>query len=434
MPPQPRASDHSAERVLPAWATALLFVLVACAFATDAWTYGVRWEGDAEESVLKELESVSDSVKWRDRPPATLGLLRRRAEGDLERFLQILRSAGHYGAQVSLDIEEKEDEPVVIFRIDPGEVFRFESIRCTAPEIEHAILKKLPPPEELGLRKGDPARAQAVLDAEKGLILALQREARPFARVEERRVVVDHRTRTVEVTFHLAPGPRAGFGPTTVKGLKTVDETTVRNRLHWKEGEPWNVDLITATQKELVQSELFSLVRITPAEELDEAGRLPLSLDVGERKHRSIKLGASYRTDEGPGGRFSWEHRNLFQHGERLKLGISGSTLTTAFDASFEKPDFLYPRQTLRLGSKLANEDTDAYLSRYLDSGITVERTALRTFKWSLGPGFRWSRVEQLDETDEYALFFLQAGLVWDRSDDLPVSYTHLTLPTIYSV
>ena len=418
--------DHRLRLILPAFALLLPVLCAAVPFATEVPAYEVRWEGDAEESILDDLESVSDTLKWKDRPPVTTGLLRRRAEGDIEVFLKVLRSAGYYGAEVSLDMDEKEDGPVVIFRIEPGEVFRIESVQWTAPEADRAILKKLPPPDDLGLRKGDPARAPAILDAEKALIQALQRHARPFARVEDRRVVVDHRDRTVRVTFHLNPGPPAKFGSTTVTGLKSVNEITVRNRLHWKEGEPWNADLIAETRKELARSELFSLVQITPDEDLDEDGRLDLSLDVGER----IKLGAGYRTDEGPGGRFSWEHRNLFHHGEKLKLSVTGSTLTTAFDTSFEKPDFLTPRQTLRLASKLANEDTDAYTSRYLDSAVTVERTAVRAFKWSVGPGFRWSRVEQLDETDEFALFFLQSGLVWDRSDDLldPTRGGRLTL------
>lgn len=416
----PRGSGQRRLPLILLGSALLLPVLCAAVpCATEVLAYEVRWEGDAGKSILEDLQSVSDTLRWKDRPPATTGLLRRRAEEDIELFLKVLRSAGHYEAEVSLDLHEKEDVPVVIFRVEPGEVFKLESIQWTAPENDRAILDKLPPPEDLGLRKGDPARAQAILDAERGLIQALKRNARPFARVEDRRVVVDHRDRSVRVTFHLDPGPPAKFGSTTVSGLKTVSETTVRNRLHWKEGEPWSTDLISATQKELARSELFSLVQIIPAEGLDEDGRLDLSLDVGERKHRSIKLGAGYRTDEGPGGRFSWEHRNLFGQGEKLKLSITGSTLTTAFDTSFEKPDFLTPRQTLRLASKLASEDTDAYTSRYLDSGVTVERTAVRAFKWSVGPGFRWSRVEQLEETDEFALLFLQSGLVWDRSDDL---------------
>lgn len=429
MPPQ-GAQTHRLRPIPPAFALLLLLLCAGVFVASESPGYEVRWEGDAEKSILEDLKSVSDTFKWKEKPPATMGLLRRRAEGDIERFLKVLRSAGHYGAEISLDIEEKGDDPVVVFRIEPGEVFKIESAQWTAAETDRSVLEKLPPPGDWGLSPGDPARAQAILDAEKELLQTLHRHGRPFARVEDRRVFVDHRTRTVRVTYHLDPGPPATFGPTVVTGLETVSEKTVRNRFRWKEGEPWNSDLIAETQKELARSELFSLVRITPADVMDEDGRLPLSLDLGERKHRSIKLGAGYKTDEGPGGRFSWEHRNLFRHGERLKLSITASTLTTAFDTSFEKPDFLTPRQTLRLASKLATEDTDAYNSRYLDSALTIERTAVRTFKWSVGAGFRWSRVEQLDETDEFSLFFLQSGLVWDRSDDLldPTRGGRLTL------
>jgi translocation and assembly module TamA len=387
--------------------------------AADALAYEVRWEGLEDRSIRADLESVSDTLKWKEKPPASLGLLRRRAEGDVEQFQKVLRSAGYYGAEISFEVSEENDDSVVTFDIRTGEVFRLESVEWTADDRYKKILKRLPAPEELGLRKGEPARARAILDAEKALVQALKKKGRPFAAVEDRKVVVDHRTRTVRVTFHLAPGPLARFGAATITGLKTIEESFVRNRLLWKQGERWNADLITETQRELTQSALFTLVRISHADSLDSAGELPLTVDVSEGRHRSVKIGAGYKTDEGPGGKFSWEHRNLFHHGEKLQLSATGSAISTAFDASFSKPDFLTPNQSLLLASRLANDDTDAYKSRYLDSGVTLERKVGKTIKWSAGPAFRWSRVEQQDETDEFALISLQSHFDWDRSDNL---------------
>jgi translocation and assembly module TamA len=403
----------------------LLFVLVWVFLCGGEWSraesraYEVRMEGLGDRRLLADLESVSDSFKWREKPPATLGLLRRRAEGDVDQFIKILRSAGYYGAEVSFKLDEAEVPPVLVFNIRAGELFRFASIRLNATESDSPIIKELPKPEDLGLRKGEPARAQPILDAEKRILQALKKNGRPFARVSDRRVVVDHPTHTVSVTFTLDPGPLAHFGPTTITGLKSVREDTLRNRFLWKQGDRFNADLLSEAEKELTQSELFSLVRFIPADSLDPDGRLPLTLDVSERKQRSVKVGAVYQTDEGPGGKFSWEHRNLFHHGEKLELSATGSTISTAFDASFQKPDFLRPRQTLIAASRLADDDTDAYESRYAETSVTLGRKIGKTVKWSIGPGFRWARVEQLKEVDEFALVFLQSLLEWDRSDNL---------------
>jgi translocation and assembly module TamA len=372
-----------------------------------------------DKSLREDLESVSDSLKWREKPPATPGLLRRRAEEDVEQFLKILRSAGYYGAEVTVDLDEEQAPPTIVFDVRTGEVFRFESIEWTADESGSRYLRKLPKSDDLGLRKGDPARAQPILDAERRIIQALKKRGHPFAKMGDRRVVVDHQTRTVQVTFTLEPGPVAHFGPTTVTGLKNVREPAIRNRFLWKQGDRFNAELITETEKELAKSELFSLVRITPAESLDADGQLPMTLEVNERKHRSVKVGASYRTDEGPGGAFGWEHRNLFHHGEKLELNATASLISSAFDASFLKPDFFRPNQSLLLDSRLANDDTEAYISRYLEAGITLERKVGKTMKWSLGPTFRWEQVEQLGEEEEFALLGFQSLFGWDRSDNL---------------
>ncbi len=404
---------------LSVFALALLLAGTVVPLPATAPAYEVRWEGPEDRAIRADLESVSNTLKWMDKPPASVGLLQRRADGDVEQFLKVLRSAGFYGAEVSFRIDEEKDVSVVTFVVQTGEVFRFESIECTADDEHQRLLRRLPTADELGLRKGEPAHAQAILDAERALVQELKKRGRPFAEVDDRRVVVDHRTRTVRVTFHIAPGPVARFGATTITGLKSVEEIAVRNRLLWKQGERWNGDLISETQKELTRSALFTLVRITHADSLDSAGELPLTVHVNEGKHRSVKIGASYRTDEGPGGKFSWEHRNLFHRGEKLQLSATGSAITTAFDASFLKPDFYVPNQSLLVASRLANEDTDAYKSRYMESGVTLERRVGKTVKWSAGPAFRWSRVEQLKEKDEFALIGLQSILDWDRSDNL---------------
>lgn len=381
--------------------------------------YEIRIEGVEDSSLRESLESVSDTLRWREKPPATLGLLRRRAEGDVEQFLKVLRSAGYYGAEVTFDLDEEETLPVIVFNIRTGEVFRLESIEMRAGEADSAVLRKLPSPDELGLSKGDPARAQPILDAEQRILQVLRNTGYPFAAMGDRRVVVDHRTRTVRVTFTVEPGPPGRFGPTTVTGLKSVGERTVRNRFLWKQGDRFNAELITETEKELTKSQLFSMVRVIPGETLDRNGELPLTLEVNERKHRSVKAGASYRTDEGPGANFSWEHRNLFNHGEKLSLSGTASFINNSFDTSFLKPDFFHPNQSLLVSSRLANEDTEAYISRYLESGVTLERKVDKSIKWSVGPLFRWQQVEQLDQREDFALLGLQTLFGWDRSDNL---------------
>mgnify|MGYP001013392415 CR=1 FL=1 len=384
-----------------------------------AFSYDVKLEGVEDGALRGDLEAVSGTIKCKDKPPATVAILNRRAEEDLPLFLKILHSAGYYDGEASFELDREKDPPLITFTITPGPVFLLESIEWTSDNADAAFIKKLPGPEQVGLKQGDPAVASTIIDGEKMLVDAMKREGFPFAEVDQRRVVVDHATKRVQVTFHLEPGSAARFGRTQIKGLRGVDEAFVRGKLPWKEGDLFNADLLTQAQKELTKTNLFGLVRITHGTSVDSDGELPLTMEVKERKHRSIKIGASYKTDEGPGGKFAWENRNVFHGGEKLELGLTASPIALAFNASFLKPAFLHPEQSLLVSSRLANEDTDAYESRSLESGVSLERKFGKTLKLSLGPGFRWSNVTQLGKTEEFALISFPAQMDWDGSDNL---------------
>lgn len=385
-----------------------------------AAAYDVRLEGVEDGALRDDMEAVSGAIRWRDKPPATLGILSRRAEDDLPQLLKVLHSAGYYAAEADFVLDGERQPPLITFRVKSGGVFRLESVEYRpGEEGDPALLQKLPAPEALGLHRGDPSVATVILEAEKRLVEAMKREGYPFARVDQRRVVADHATHTARVTFHLAPGPLARFGPTHIEGLQKVKERYVRGKLPWKQGDVFNAARITEAETALTKTKLFGLVRITPGESLDSDGELPVTMELRERKHRSVKVGASYKTDEGAGGKFAWEHRNLFQEGEKLQVELTASAITFALDASFAKEAFLHPNQTLLAAVKLADEDTDAFKSRSLETAASVERRLGKILKIGLRPGFRWSRVEQLGDPEEYGLLSIPPYAEWDWSDDL---------------
>ena len=51
-------------------------------------------------------------------------------------------------------------------------------------------------------------------------------------------------------------------------------------------------------------------------------GRVPVTIELKERAHRTVRTGLSYYTDEGLGTTFGWEHRNLFGAAEELNIDL----------------------------------------------------------------------------------------------------------------
>jgi translocation and assembly module TamA len=171
-------------------------------------------------------------------------------------------------------------------------------------------------------------------------------------------------------------------------------------------------------QRKLRASGLFSIVRIETTREPDEQGRVPITLTLQERKHRSVGAGLSYQTDEGFGATASWENRNLLGGGEKLGLKATYSNFTLSGEAGLLKPFFVRPDQTLRLWTKIARDTPDAYTSNYIESGLAVSRDIKESLQVGAGIRFKTSEVTQLGVTDQYNYFSLPLTLQSDTSND----------------
>ncbi|MDY6838426.1 MAG: autotransporter assembly complex family protein [Thermodesulfobacteriota bacterium] len=381
--------------------------------------YQATITGVEEKELRKTLEEISDVVILRkERPPVSLSQLRRRAEGDVPLLTKAFRAEGYYGGQVKLHIDAQKVPVRVTFQVDLGPVYLLKSVDIETAGAAPSGLR-LPEPEQIGLQKGEPARARIILDGEEKLLGLMKSRGFPFSTIDERKVLVDHADRSVAVHFRIEPGPAARFGTLKITGLQSVDEDLVRGKIPWKQGDAYNADFLVEVQRGLTKTGLFAMVRVTPDQHLDERGLLPITIGVTERKHRSVGAGVSYKTDEGPGAKISWEHRNLFHHGERLTLTATASDFTRAAEGTARKPSLWRPDQTLLLNVRVAEDRPEAYTSRNLRSSALVERDLGKGMTIGGGLAFKTSTVTQLDEEESFSLVSSPWHFDWDTRDDV---------------
>jgi translocation and assembly module TamA len=396
----------------------LLHPAASAQSAESAFSYDVIIEGVDNSELQSQLEDISDTFSLKNRPPPSLGLLLKRADEDKELFSRFLRAQGYYDATVALEVNGETTPVRVVFRIDRGPSFVIGSVdfRLSREQSLHPL--RMPKPEEIGLRPQEPFRTEKVLEAQAKLLFDLKTQGYPFPKVTDRRIIVDHATHSVSVTFSIEPGSFAEFGPLKIMGLESVDEQTVRSMVPWKEGDVFDLRLMEQAQRKLRASGLFSIVRIETTREPDEQGRVPITLTLQERKHRSVGAGLSYQTDEGFGATASWENRNLLGGGEKLGLKATYSNFTLSGEAGLLKPFFVRPDQTLRLWTKIARDTPDAYTSNYIESGLAVSRDIKESLQVGAGIRFKTSEVTQLGVTDQYNYFSLPLTLQSDTSND----------------
>jgi translocation and assembly module TamA len=415
-PPQCAASS------LWLWAACVGLSAILPDTARAAIAYAPEIRGLEDENLRDELTELSQLFKLKDKQPDTASELRQRAEADIEQLLPAVQGAGYWEARLDLAIDETKQPAKVIITVVPGPLYTLKSYTLVTPT------GGSPPPLKKdvssGLEPGAPAKSAPVLAAQQIIVDAYAKEGRPFAKVADRKVVIDRATHTMTVTYVLDAGPSERFGPTRIMGLSMIDKEIVERRIKWRRGADYDADVVETTRKALLDTGLFSTVRIDPATATADQAEAPMTIALTERAPRSVGAGANYDTNLGLGGHAFWEHRNLFGAAEDLRLSAEVADHRLAGLARLKKPDFLATDQNWVNEAELAQEKYDPYdaerlrllsgIDRQLDSqlrlgaGIQVEAAQVtqRALFDSVSPKF------------DYVLLGLPLSLHRDTTDD----------------
>ena len=410
----------------------LMFGLAVSANCVS-YTLVIGLSGDAAVDALAAASSRLASL--RDTGPVPPLALISRAEADVDRFDTLLRSFGYYDALIDIRIAAMglddprmlpllEAQPAagavpVAVTLDPGPLYRLGQVRLDGP---------VPGPARAAfdLRPGAPARAADVLAAGEAMLSALREEGFALATMDMPDVLVDHDTRTMDVTYRAQPGPRLAIGEVRVIGLERLREGFVLRRLGLVAGEPYRPSRLEAARRDLMQTGVLAWARLTPGTEPDGRGRLPLTLELAERPRRVIRWTGAYSSDLGATLSASWVHRNLFGGAERLELIGEVSGLSAArgeprgylSQANLTIPDLVRRNLDLSLRLGAVSEDLDAYDRDALMAGPALQWRVSDRLALSAGLGYERSRITQSGVTGDYRLLSLPLNLSYDGADD----------------
>ena len=400
--------------------------------------YAVLFEGveDTDDPGLEAfLRGTSNAAQSVDRPPPSLLILRNRARDDVPRLVTALQARGFYDGSVAfrIDQDELDDQPGaadgvlgtilgaeatrIIFEIEPGQRYLFDQRTVRIEGERHGYEPRTL--ADLDLKRGDPAIAEVVLETEERLLRHARGQGHAQAALGERRTIIDPDTRTMEVELAIRPGPRFDFAEPVVTGQTDIDDAFLRQRLLIEAGERFDVREVDRARRRLVDTNLFSTVRVFEGPEPDEDGNWPVTFEVAERLHRTIGAGVGYRTDDGPIVTAFWEHRNILGAGERLRVEAEVGQFLQRVEGVIRKPDIIIPDLDLVGGGALRREETDAFDSLSIQGNLGVERRFSRRLTGTTGVVYRLSEVEDSDGEDLFALFSVPIGFRFDDSDDL---------------
>ncbi len=400
--------------------------------------YKVEVKGIENDEILKVVKASSNLVQMESEPLSSPVGLIQRARADRERVQNVLKSFGHFSGKVAIRIEDQllenvrpsllrgKKTPKVVVEVEPGPQYTFGKVEIKGLEREE--VKDISP----DLTTGDPAKGQAVLEAEQEIIARVKLKGFPYVKRVERRLIMHKEQKTLDLFWKFDPGPLASMGLPQIEGLERTYEDFVFKRAPWKLGDRYDPRVLEEYRSDLAGMDLFSSIKVTlpdgkkhPEKYFDEP--MDIRLKLKEKQARFFGFGADYSTTEGIGIEAYWGHRNLFGRGEKLKItGRVGRLVENEIDKidkslklSFRKPDFLSRKQDLLFDFEVLNENPDAFERDAVTSALGIERYLTRTLSFSGGLSAEYSKITDSDGEDEFLIFGFPMALRHDTTDDL---------------
>ena len=386
-------------------------------YTLQAAAFDIKIDGIEDKVLRKMLNEVAEAEMAEEDNPQQQARLHQIARQHTAALKKLMRAEGYYSATIAVASVTTGNTPQVRYLINPGARFTFNNVTITLIDPENGYMSASP--ASLSMGKGMPARTQPVLDTMDKLREAALEAGYPHAQMVDTGAIADHAMGIMDIEFKLQSGPFGRLALPTFEGLATVQERALLAKVPWTAGARYRPSLDEQLKRKLLETQLFSIVRISYGDKLGSDGLMPVIVKLTERKHRTLKAGLRFHSDKGPGANIGWQHRNFYGGGELLDLSLDIASDAQVLNVRYNKPDFYRPDQSLLTLLTAEQRSTDAFDSLALDTSIGIGRRLAPKMGASIGVSFRLSDVEQQDEKENYGLLYWPVGFKWDNSDKL---------------
>jgi outer membrane protein insertion porin family len=160
---------------------------------------------------------------------------------------------------------------------------------------------------------------------------------------------------SVDIDISIDEGPDVYINNTFITGLGIVNSVIVQRELLFKKGDKYNQSKIDNSQRQLLQTGIFSVANITPIKLTKIDSLVNLLIELRQfKQHEWLSEGGYYPIEyyegtepvPGAGVLTEWRNRSLMHSGTSLALKLSGQTLISnstlnpklRFDVSLTNP------------------------------------------------------------------------------------------------
>ncbi|MFJ2367087.1 autotransporter assembly complex family protein [Pseudomonas sp. NPDC087697] len=236
-----------------------------------------------------------------DRDEEALLRFRRGAE---EQALKAAQALGYYQPHIESEVKNGKS-PRLVLNIDPGEPVRLRNVTIRVDGPAEALKSFRVPKSDL-LKSGAVLNHGHYEDAKR----LIQNQASRFGffsgHFTSQKLLVDPRAGVADIELIYDSGPRYALGKVSFTGDTPFDEELLQRMVPFKNGAPYDSELIAELNQALQSSGYFDAVRVDAAPTAAANDVIPVAVKLDTRKPRTMGLGLGFSTDVGPRAKANW--------------------------------------------------------------------------------------------------------------------------------
>ena len=277
--------------------------------------------------------------------------------------------------------------------------------------------------ERLPLKRGGPFHP-VLLDESVNMLRALYEE-RGFSEIlVSPRLDWNEEGTLVDVDLVVREGRKSVVGRVILRGHSRTLPEVLHRSAGFREGDPISRRRLLEAERDLYQLGIFSRVDVDVGPLSDPTGRRDVVIRLDEGRRWRLAYGASYHSDDGPGGLLSLSRVNIGGRGDRLQLDLRANKRDQRFRAIFDQPAL--PRFNVPITYTLFRQDEERDTFSVEDTGVQVALTKDFTrLRLALTYDYRLVNLQtegdprDIDREDrELQISSLTPNLYVDRRDD----------------
>ena len=358
--------------------TLLALVLTACAHRPaverpgEPYVTGVELHGNRaidDDTLLSGLTAQRAAHDGLALDPYEL-------DQDTERLRGLYQRRGYFEVAVRAETRHAGDATTVVFTIDEGVRARLARVELTGlpedPALSAGELRA-----RITIRDGEPFDYDTYDAAKATLLTAVQDAGYAHARLDAT-AIADRGRHEAVIRLAFSPGVRCTFGELTIAGVPDGLLEAVRARSEIHPGEHYATTALNATQAALYELGRFTIVRVEPMLEREDAV-VPVRVTVALASRHEVRLGGGAGLDQ-----LTWQVRGRASYsqagvlGELTSLDLELRPAVTVQQTAFV-PDLRVPQP--RLEGQAALRRLDLVVPRLTgELGMTAQFLELEAY------------------------------------------------------